>query len=65
MAVDQKSKQCKFCGYPTLHVRHRLSEMWGCLLTLLTLGLWIPIWIVMSLFGSMGKYRCQQCGNSN
>jgi ribosomal protein L37AE/L43A len=62
MAVDQKSYFCKLCGKKTLHARHRVSEMWGCLLTILTLGLWIPIWLVMSLFGGLGAYRCQTCG---
>lgn len=65
MAVDQKSRYCKSCRKNTLHIRHRVSEMWGCLLTLITVGLWIPIWFVMSLFGTFGSYRCQTCGRKN
>ena len=65
MAVDQKSRYCKSCGTNTLHVRHRVSEMWGCLLTIFTAGLWIPVWIVMSLFGGLSSYRCQTCGRKN
>jgi len=62
MAVDQKSRYCKQCQQSTLHERHRVSEMWGCLLTIFTLGLWIPIWLIMSLCGSLSSYRCQICG---
>jgi hypothetical protein len=65
MAVDQKQKYCKDCKRNTLHVRQRTTEMWGCLLTLLTAGLWIPIWILISLFGTMSGYRCQVCGRKN
>ena len=45
--------------------RQRTSEMWGCLLTILTVGLWIPIWILMSIFGTASGYRCQMCGKKN
>jgi len=65
MAVDQKQRYCRECQRNTLHVRHRTSEMWGCLLTILTAGLWIPIWLLMSLFGALGAYRCQTCGRRN
>ena len=65
MATDQKSKYCRNCKQKTLHARQRVSEMWGCLLTIFTLGLWIPIWILMSIFGSFSSYRCQVCGKKN
>lgn len=65
MAVDQKQRWCKDCRKKTLHVRHRVTEMWGCALTIITCGLWLPIWLLMSLFGSLGSYRCQQCGRKN
>ena len=31
-------------------------------LSLITFGLWIPIWILVTL-GKIGGYRCTQCGS--
>jgi hypothetical protein len=65
MATDQKQLFCRYCKRNTLHVRTRVSEMWGCFLTIITCGLWIPIWLLMSLFGTFSAYRCQVCGKKN
>lgn len=65
MAVDQKQKFCKDCGKKTLHARNRTSELGGCLLTIFTAGLWIPIWLIMSLCDTSKGFRCQACGRKN
>jgi hypothetical protein len=65
MAVDQKQKFCPDCERKTLHQRQRLSEAVGCFLTLLTAGLFLPIWILMSLVGTAQGYYCQVCGRRN
>lgn len=43
MSVDQTQRHCKTCDKPTLHQRSTFSFGWGCLLTILTSGLFIPI----------------------
>lgn len=65
MAMDQASRRCRTCKRMTLHVRSRMSEGWGCLFTILTLGLFLPIWLLMSVFGTFSSYRCQSCGRAN
>lgn len=34
----------------------------GCLLTVLTAGLWLPVWFVMVAMGVFRPWRCQRCG---
>jgi len=65
MALDQKQKWCSDCNRNTLHIRTRMSEGWGCLLTILTAGLFLPVWIIMSLFGTFSGWHCQACGAKN
>jgi len=61
--VAQVSRHCKDCGVRTLHVKEQLSNGMGCLLTVVTLGLFIPFWIVYGLFIlPFRPYRCQVCG---
>ena len=36
----------------------------GCLLSILTLGLFIPFWIASDVLGIFKSYRCQDCGKA-
>lgn len=54
---------CPICNRVTAHVRERFSTGWGCLLTLLTMGLFIPVWILIDLMELSGPPQCQYCGN--
>lgn len=62
MGIYQASKYCKNCQRKTLHEHRSFDSKWGCLLSLLTCGLFLPIWILMSIAGSLHAYRCQTCG---
>ena len=61
----QSSKYCRCCRSYTLHARptKRIGFVAGALLTFLTLGLFLPVWILCALFPSpSGPWRCQHCG---
>jgi hypothetical protein len=34
------------------------------LLTLITFGLWLPVWVLLAVFGAFKPYRCTVCGES-
>jgi len=36
----------------------------GLLLTLLTAGLFLPIWLLIDVLGVLRPYKCQTCGRS-
>ncbi|GAJ07039.1 unnamed protein product [marine sediment metagenome] len=75
--VKQKQRYCRTCQRKTLHVSTFNKQNAGCgghiFLTIVTLGLWLPIgivcWSVAQLgnaFGGLGgKYYCQVCGRKN
>lgn len=61
--MAQVSRHCGNCGRQTLHVKEQLSNGMGCLLTILTAGLFIPFWLLYSIFIlPFRPFRCQQCG---
>lgn len=63
MAMLQKQKWCKFCQRPTLHGRNTFSGSVGCLLSVITAGIFIPIWLVIGVFEALTvPWVCQACG---
>jgi hypothetical protein len=62
MATQQTSRFCKRCNTHTLHMRHTFSAGWGLLLTLLTAGMFLILWIPMMVLESFRPWRCQMCG---
>lgn len=64
MGIQQKQKKCRECGRKTLHARETFGDGMGCLLTVLTAGLFFPIWGLIMLGDLFKPYRCQQCGRA-
>jgi len=65
MSTSQTSRYCRTCGQQTLHARELFSGGWGCLLTIITGGLFIPLWILIVILEAFKPYRCQNCGRYN
>jgi hypothetical protein len=65
MATKQIQKFCSECGRNTLHAKEIFGGGWGCLLTILTGGLFLPVWFLADVLGIIKPYRCQICGKAN
>jgi hypothetical protein len=61
----QSSRWCRYCGAYTLHERERFEPAVGCLLTVLSLGLFLPVWILCQAFDWGSPNRCQVCGGKH
>jgi hypothetical protein len=59
----QKSKFCRECDERRLFAKSHFSGGMGCLLTILTAGLFIPIWLLIGLCETLSAWRCQDCGS--
>lgn len=63
MAILQTQRYCRVCDRRTLHARSTFSNGWGCFLTIITLGLFLPVWLVIGILEAfVTRWRCQQCG---
>ena len=63
MPIEQTQRHCKSCGRQTLHQRQAPNHLIHAIVTLFLCGLWIPVWILVSIF--RGSYRCQISGKTN
>lgn len=59
--VSIKQRYCGTCGAYRRVERPVSSDLVHAILSLLTLGLWIPIWFLSSFSGLMNPYRCTIC----
>lgn len=56
---QETSKYCENCSHQVLAVRPGTSRLRQFLLTLVTLGLWIVVWIVDAI--RRPGWRCSEC----
>jgi hypothetical protein len=65
MGAMQTQRWCKLCGRKTLHARRTFGLGWGLFLTLITAGLFIPVWLLIKVYEAIAvAWRCQACGQS-
>lgn len=62
MAEDRKSGFCKPCGKQTIVFRKGTNHILHLLLSILTGGLWLIIWLGVAI--KFGGWRCTQCGST-
>ena len=57
---------CEHCDKPTLHHRNVRypNHVLHLLLSLFTLGLWVPIWILLAIVPDSEPWRCSVCGSA-
>lgn len=61
--MQQVNRHCRQCDRPTLHARPGANHVLHFLITAFTLGLWLPVWLLMAL--PVGYWRCQACGTAH
>lgn len=46
-----------------MHLRDSFSGGIGCLLTVITAGLFLPVWILILILEAFKPWLCQNCGH--
>ena len=62
MAIVSTRKFCKDCGQNKLFEKQGPSHILHLILSVITVGLWIPIWILCVVLNAFRPYRCTNCG---
>ncbi len=62
MGQKQAGRFCVHCQKNIMATGTTPNHLLHLFLGLITFGLWIPIWILVTL-GKIGGYRCTQCGS--
>ncbi len=58
----QSRRYCEECGRYVLAARQPMNLVLHLLLTLLTWGLWLGVWMLIAVF-RRAPWRCQRCGS--
>ena len=56
-------KKCKYCNKTTAHVAQSTSNILHLILSVITVGIWVPIWILVAMSHSASK-QCNECGKA-
>lgn len=61
MGTKHAPRYCRSCDQRVLGVASTPNHVLHLLLTLITVGLWLPVWLLIALFSDQ-SFRCPQCG---
>lgn len=61
MNAQSARRYCPEDNRYVLAVRNKPSHVLHLLLSIITVGFWIPVWVVIAMFSDAG-YRCPICG---
>jgi len=61
MASKQLMQFCKRCDKSTSHIGPGTSHLLHLVLSIITFGIWLPVWLLTDIFNS-SELACSQCG---
>ena len=56
-----ESKYCHYCQRMTLHSREGVNHLLHLILTILTSGLWLLVWIALIVMSKFRPWYCEVC----
>jgi hypothetical protein len=60
------ARYCQRCRAARLHVKYPTVKVgFGLFLTLITAGIFLPVWLLLFLVDMIRPYRCERCGSRN
>ena len=54
---------CTLCQSQVLSVKKQTNHILHLLMSLVTLGLWLPIWLLVGVCAATTPYLCSRCGS--
>ncbi|KKN27502.1 hypothetical protein LCGC14_0863860 [marine sediment metagenome] len=64
MSVVQIQAACKYCGGPMLFTKQGTGHILHLLLSVVTVGLWLPVWLGCGVMNAFRPFRCVGCGKA-
>lgn len=57
-------RNCKTCGQLRLFEKKGANHVLHLLLSVVTVGIWIPVWILIVILSAFRPHRCPVCGEA-
>ena len=64
MSIKQSSAYCHVCQRQTLFQKPKLNHVLHLILTILTVGVWGLVWLVLAIAHAAKPDRCVTCGTA-
>ena len=64
MPTQEESKYCDRCKRYMLVRKPATNHILHLILSIVTVGFWIPIWILVGISVASTKWRCTHCGKT-
>jgi hypothetical protein len=60
---EYSGRVCRACGVPRVFRRARINHSLQFMLSLGTLGVWLPVWGIVILLRKIRPWTCTACGS--
>jgi hypothetical protein len=64
VVIDQVQMYCPYCARRVFGHRPAASHDMHLVLTIVTWGLWLPVWLLVSIYQQAQPYLCTVCGSA-
>jgi len=69
MGIRRVTLRCRFCKKDTMHIHKEINHILHFFLSIITVGLWLTIWIILIVIGIFRSAnhtttQCTICGAS-
>ena len=64
MADSTIQRHCGTCGQKRPFSKKGVNHILHLLLSIVTVGFWIPVWLLVGVCAALTRYRCQFCGQA-
>jgi hypothetical protein len=62
VSVKQSSAYCHVCQRQSLFQKPRINHVLHLILSIVTLGLWLIVWLILGIINASKSPRCTTCG---
>lgn len=63
MSLKTKGAFCAHCQKQVMAQGSKPNHILHVILSIVTLGAWLPVWLIVTLAKTGTGYRCTQCGS--
>lgn len=64
MSVHTIRRTCSTCGQKRPFQKQGVNHVLHLILTIITVGVWVVVWILLALMNGFTPYRCSVCGKA-
>jgi hypothetical protein len=65
MSKSTIRRMCKDCGQHRPFSKDRCNHILHLILSVITIGFWTPVWLLLGIINLCKPFRCESCGKGS